>query len=104
MGTIFSSVDLEGVSGSVYKFFSGLGDPKAKQENAKKILGGYDVKNAAAVDQATVLMLGQLPPREVVLAQLLGMFVAPLRSFMYLLDQKSRSTDSGQAKQTVESA
>jgi ribosomal protein L10 len=37
-----------------------------------------------------VLFVGQLPPREILLAQLLGMIAAPIKSFLYVLDQKSK--------------
>jgi hypothetical protein len=37
-----------------------------------------------------VVYIGKLPPREVVLAQLLGMLAAPIRSFLYILDEKSK--------------
>ena len=39
-----------------------------------------------------VMRVGTLPTREVLLAQFLGMLAAPVRSFLYLLDQKSKQT------------
>ena len=42
------------------------------------------------IDAAQVVFIGNLPPREVLLAQLLGMIAAPIRSFLYVLDQKSK--------------
>jgi len=92
VGTIFSVSDSEKIAGPAYKFFSGLEVPEggAKDMWVKHILNGYDLKKNLPMDAAEILYIGKLPPREVVLAQLLGMLAAPIRSFMYLLDQKSK--------------
>ena len=76
----------------VFKFFNGLGgaDKEAKVAAMKKILGGYDLSSKQVVDAKTVVYYGQLPPREVALAQVLGMLVAPIRGFMHILNEKSK--------------
>lgn len=91
VGTIFSKGNVEKISGPVYAFFSKLEvrEGGAKDMWAKHILGAYDAKGKAAVGADQIIFIGKLPPREVLLAQLLGTLVAPLRSFMYLLQQKS---------------
>ena len=43
-------------------------------------------------DAETVEKIGQLPSREILLAQLVGMLSAPMRIFLYVLDQKSKQT------------
>lgn len=86
VGTIFSPDGIDSSSSTVYKFFKEL------KEEDKKILGGYDLSKKQFVEPSEVLMLGSLPPREVLLAQVLSMFVAPLRGFMYVLDQKSKQS------------
>jgi len=93
VGTLFSESDAEKISGPVYKFFSALEVPEggAKDSWVKHILGGYDLKNKTAIDALQIVFIGKLPPREVLLAQLLGMLAAPIRSFMYILDQKAKS-------------
>jgi len=93
VGTIFSKSDSEKVAGPAFKFFKGLEVPEggAKDMWTKKILSGYDLKGSAPMTADQIVYIGQLPPREVVLAQLLGMLNAPLKSFMYLLDQKAKS-------------
>ena len=95
VGTIFAEKGTETAAGPAYKFLSGLEVPDGgdKQMWVKHLLGGYDVKAKLPVDAAQVVMIGKLPPREVLLAQLLGMLAAPLRSFMYLLDQKSKQSE-----------
>ncbi len=92
VGTIFSEVDSEHVAGPAFKFFSGMevAEGEAKDVWIKKILTGYDINAKVAMNAEQIIYIGKLPPREVVLAQLLGMLAAPIRSFMYLLDQKSK--------------
>lgn len=82
--------DVESASSSVYKFFAAL--EKEKKVEAGKILGGYDLKNSQELDAARVIFIGKLPPREALLGQLLGMLAAPIRSFLYVLDQKSKQS------------
>jgi large subunit ribosomal protein L10 len=93
VGTIFAEGDIEKAASPAYKFFSTLAVPDggAKDVWVKHLLGGYDMKSAALVDAQQIVYIGKLPPREVVLAQLLGMLTAPIRSLLYVLDQKSKS-------------
>lgn len=92
LGAIFSESDPEKVSAPVFRFFSSLEVPEggAKDKWVKHIIGGYDLKNKNAVPAEQIIFIGKLPPREVLLAQLLGMLAAPLRGFMYLLQEKSK--------------
>lgn len=92
VGTIFSEKGTDTVAGPAFKFFSGLEVPEGGDKGmwVKHLLGGYDVKGNLPVDAAQVVFVGKLPPREVLLAQLLGMLASPIRSFIYLLDQKAK--------------
>jgi large subunit ribosomal protein L10 len=94
VGTIFAEGAADTVAGPAYKFFSGLEVPEggARDMWIKKILGGYDVKANAEMEASQVIAIGTLPPREVLLAQLLGTIAGPVRAFMYLLDQKSKES------------
>lgn len=93
VGTIFAEGTVDTVSGPLYRFLHAIGaDAKAREESVKRILGGYDLGAKSALDAATVTRIGTLPPREVLLAMLLGMLAAPIHSFLYLLDQKSKQT------------
>ncbi len=87
IATVFVS-NIESAAASVYKFFSAL--EKEKKVEAGKILGGYDAKAKIMIPKERVMMIGQLPPREILLAQLLGMIAAPIRSFLYVLSEKSK--------------
>jgi large subunit ribosomal protein L10 len=101
VGTIFSEVDSEHIAGPAFKFFSGMEVPEGEAKDVwiKKILAGYNITAGTAMTAEDVVYIGKLPPREVVLAQLLGMLAAPIRSFLYILDEKSKM--GGGASQPV---
>jgi large subunit ribosomal protein L10 len=92
IGTIFSREGVEGVAAPAFQFFSKLEVPEgaAKDVWARHLLGAYDVAQKELFDGAQVIMIGKLPPREVLLGQLLGMLAAPIRSFLYILNQRSK--------------
>jgi large subunit ribosomal protein L10 len=94
VGTIFSRGDIEKIAGPAFTFFSKLEVPEggAKDVWIKHLLGGYDLTKKAPFDGIQLVYIGKLPPREVVLAQLLGILSAPIRSFLYVLDQKAKQT------------
>jgi large subunit ribosomal protein L10 len=106
VGTIFSVADSEHIAGPAFKFFSGMEVPEgaAKDVWIKKILAGYDIKGSTAMDAQQIIYIGKLPPREVVLAQLLGMLAAPIRSFLYILDEKSKMGGGASAAPAAEVA
>jgi len=87
LGTVFTP-DIEKSAGVVFKFFKGLNVEK------EKILGGYDLAQNNFMDANTVRTIGQLPPREVLLGQLLGMLAAPIQSFLYVLSEKSKMVEN----------
>ena len=97
VGTIFSEVDTEHIAGPAYKFFSGMEVPEGQAKDVwiKKILAGYNLVAKAPMNAEEIIYIGKLPPREVVLAQLLGMLAAPIRSFLYVLDEKSKMGGGG---------
>ena len=92
VGTIFSEVDSEHIAGPAFKFFSGMEVPEglAKDVWIKKILAGYNITAGTTMTAEDIIYIGKLPPREVVLAQLLGMLAAPIRSLLYILEEKSK--------------
>jgi large subunit ribosomal protein L10 len=92
VGTIFSEVDSEHIAGPAFKFFSGMEVPEGEAKDVwiKKILAGYNIVSKTPMNAEEIIYIGKLPPREVVLAQLLGMLAAPIRSFLYILSEKSK--------------
>ncbi|MDO8574136.1 MAG: 50S ribosomal protein L10 [bacterium] len=93
IGTVFSSKHFEEICGPVVKFFSGLENIKASE----RILGGFDIKGNVTLEANKVVMVGNLPPREILLAQLFGMVSAPISSLLYLLQEKSKKVESSTA-------
>ena len=91
VGAIFAS-NLEASAAAIYKFFKTLETAKKIDPAGakKKMLGGYDLKTKSAISKETVLAIGMLPPREILLGQLLGMIAAPIKSLLYVLDQKAK--------------
>ena len=92
VGTVFGEGTIDQVAGPAFRFFSGMEVPEGgdKQMWVKHLLGAYDITGSGFLDGAQIVAIGKLPPREVLLAHLLGMLQAPLGSLMYLLDQKSK--------------
>lgn len=85
---IFAPSDISEVAGPVYKF----GKDKDKEKRGFKILGAYDLSAKNFFDAETVKKIGQLPSREILLGQLVGMLAAPIKMFMYVLNEKSKQT------------
>jgi large subunit ribosomal protein L10 len=81
-GVVFSKKDLAETAGLVYKF--------SKTKEALKILGGFDVKEKKFIEAAEIKKIGSLPSREVLLAQLLGMLTAPIRQFLFILNERAK--------------
>lgn len=86
LATIFSSNEITDIASPIYKFF------KEQEKKGFKILGSYNLSEKMFSDAEMVKKIGQLPPREILLAQLVGMLSAPIKMFMYLLSEKSKQT------------
>ena len=82
LGTFFVPDDINGISGIVYNF--------SKGKEGFKILGGYDLAAKAVVGADMVIRLGQLPSREILLSQLIGMIASPLRTLLYVLAERGK--------------
>ena len=87
LGTVFSSHDIVDAAGTVYRFAKG----KEKELPEFKMIGGYDVLTSKFYSADEMKRLGQLPTREILLGQLVGMVQAPLRTLAYVLDQISKN-------------
>ncbi len=91
LGTIFADGDIVDVAGTIYRF------TKEHDEDvtAFKMLAGYDVASATFYDAEKILEFGMLPSRDVLLAQLMSMFAAPMRALAIVLDQISQTKQEG---------
>ncbi|MBI2013028.1 MAG: 50S ribosomal protein L10 [Candidatus Colwellbacteria bacterium] len=81
VGTIFSNSEISEVVQPVYKF--------SKDHPSFKLIGGLNVEKKEEVPFETIKMIGSLPSREILLAQLMGAMTAPLRGLIYILQEKS---------------
>lgn len=89
MGTVIYPKNISEVASVVYKFSRETATGAAKKERFK-ILGGLDLVAKRVLPGAEVKMIGQLPPREVLLGQIMGTISGPLRAFLYVLSEKSK--------------
>lgn len=81
--TLFSGQDLTDIAAPVYKF-------SKETKNVFKILGAYDLAGKKFLGADEVKFIGQLPPREVLLAQLIGMISSPIRKLLFVLNEKAK--------------
>ncbi|MBN2198168.1 50S ribosomal protein L10 [Candidatus Wolfebacteria bacterium] len=80
---IFSDKDISEIISPAYKFSQQL-------KKAFKVLGAYDIENKNFIDEEMAIKIGQLPSKEILLGQLVGVLSAPIRTFMYVLNEKSK--------------
>lgn len=93
-GTIFTDKDISEIAAPVYKFSKGLEKKGLPAGQAGfKILGAYDLKEKNFIDAETVIKIGKLPTREVLLGQLVGVLSAPMRMLAYVLSEKSKMVE-----------
>jgi len=82
LGVVFSPKPIEEIAGVMYKF--------SKKLKTFSILGGLELKEKKVLTAEEVVMIGSLPSREALLAQVVGTIIAPLRGFLYVLNEKSK--------------
>jgi large subunit ribosomal protein L10 len=87
LGTIFTQKDIYEIISPVYKF------SHEKEKQGFKILGAYDLAEKKFIDADTVVKIGKLPSREVLLSQLVGVLSAPMRMLAYVLNEKGRKSN-----------
>jgi len=93
LATVFSPKDIVDVAGVVYRFVK----EKEKELTDFKILGGYDIQAEKFYSAAQIKEIGQLPPKEILLGQLVGIVQAPLRSLAFLLSEISKKVSQTQS-------
>jgi len=87
-GVVFSPKNLHETASVIYTFAK----EKNKKEEVFKILGGFSLREKAFIAGSEVKKIGALPSREILLGQLVGMLASPIRSFLFVLHQKSQQT------------
>lgn len=83
IGVVFSPKDIAETAQIVYKF---------GKENAEKfkIVGGVEIEGKKVLKAEEVKIIGSLPPREVLLGQLVYMLGSPIRKFMFVLQEQGK--------------
>ena len=87
MGTVFVT-ELESAAATVRRFFRRL--EMEKKSDSKKILGGMAIAEKNILTAARIIAIGDLPPREVLLGQLVGTIAAPLKSLLFVLQEAAK--------------
>jgi large subunit ribosomal protein L10 len=79
MGTIFSPEDVYSSAGPVHKSLEGI-----------QAVGAYDLKEKQFLTIDAFKKIALLPSREVLLSQVVGMIAAPIKMFLFILNEKSK--------------
>jgi large subunit ribosomal protein L10 len=97
LGITFTNRDVAEMAGPIYKFFKELEKKRFSARGGSalsgKILGAYDLAEKKFIDAETVVKIGKLPTREVLLGQLVGILSAPMRMLAYVLNEKGRKNN-----------
>jgi len=56
--------------------------------------GAYDMEGKVFMDAVTTKKIGQLPSREVLLSQLVGVLSAPISMFLYILTERGKMVEA----------
>lgn len=80
LATVFSPTDIYTIAAAV-----------GRAENAK-ILGGFDLASKQFISAEEVIRFSRLPSREILLGQLAGGLISPIRAFLYILSERSKKT------------
>lgn len=84
-GVVFSPKDITETAQTVYKF------EKANKDKFKTLAGvELSVNKIYLSDE--IGKIGRLPSREILLSQLVGMIAYPLKSFLFVINEKSKKT------------
>lgn len=80
LATVFSPTDIYTIAAAV-----------GRAETAK-IIGGFDLENKQFIPAEEAIRFSRLPSREVLLGQLAGGLISPIRAFLYILSERSKKT------------
>lgn len=82
MGVIFSKKELIDIASSIFK--------SMKASEKFKVLGGYDFEKEEILSSDFIKEISSLPSREILLGRLVGMIAAPLKMFMFVLNEQAK--------------
>lgn len=82
LGTIFASTDIYSIANPLYKFLKDI-----------KILGAYNLTDKQFLEADLFKTIALLPSREILLTQLVGVLSAPIKMFLYILQERSKKVE-----------
>lgn len=82
VGVAFSQSGIDVLAGAMYNF--------GKQNKNFKLLGGLDTVLAKFFSGEEVTAIGALPPREILLAHVVGTIASPMSAFLYVLGERAK--------------
>lgn len=85
LGVIFGKGDVSSIAQPAYMF--------SKEKEQFTLAAGIDLAKGEVLSSEMVRAIGSLPPRPVLLAQLLGAFTGPIRACMYLLQERAKQLE-----------
>ena len=83
VGTVFVENELSEAAGPLYRF--------AKENDDFELLGAFRIDEKKELDSQMINAIGSLPPKPVLLGQVVGSIAAPLRALVYILSEKSKA-------------
>lgn len=90
VGVVFSEKDIAETAGTVYAFAK-------EKKDSFKILGGFNLEEKAFISAEDVTRFGLLPPREILLGQVVGMIASPIKSLLFVLKERSKKVEVRQS-------
>ena len=86
LGIVMSQNDIADTAQPIYTF-------QEEHKETFKIMGGCEVVEKNVLGAEEVTRIGALPSREVLIGQLVGMFASPIKSFLFVLNEKSKMVE-----------
>jgi len=85
LGVVFSPKDAIETASILVKF-----GKQFEKKKLFKILGGFDAKGKELVERTMMVRYGNIPSREVLLTQLVGLLISPIRSLVFVMNEKAK--------------
>ena len=82
IGVIYSDKELIDIASSIFK--------SMKASENFKVLSGFDFEKKEVLSADFIKEISSLPSREILLGRLVGMIAAPLKMFMFVLNEQAK--------------
>lgn len=85
VGVAFSNEGIDILAGKIYGFI--------KQAKTIKLRGGLDLTTMKFFSGEEVEMIGKLPSRDILLAQVVGTMASPMSALLYVLSERQKQVE-----------